>query len=213
MNVRRSAESTLALHGVRVLGDASPTSIATLYSIDADSTTEHLLDAEAFGWVRRSSFAGRQSWSLTDRGRDEGERLLAEELDIAGTREDVVAAHEQFRHLNQRIGELMTRWQLRPTRDDPLAFNDHRDPQYDDWVVRQLDRLVEETRPVTDRLGRALDRLGVHQPRIDQALNRIKRLENAWVDSPTLPSLNIVWIQLHEDLLATLNLPRGSDAV
>jgi hypothetical protein len=42
---------------------------------------------------------------------------------------------------------------------------------------------------------------------------RIENLEKAWVDSPTLPSLNIVWIQLHEDLLATLNIPRGSDSL
>jgi len=213
VNVHRSAESTLALHGVRVLGYTSAENIARLYSIDSEATTEHLLDAEAFGWVRRSSFGHSEGWSLTERGREEGERQLAEELVTAGTREDVVTAHEQFRHLNQRLGEIMTRWQLRPTRDDPLAFNDHRDPQYDDGVVRQLARLVEETRPLTDRLGQALDRLGVHQPRIDHALARIQALQNAWVDSPTLPSLNIVWIQLHEDLLATLNLPRGSDSV
>lgn len=209
----RSDEATLALHGVRVLGYASATKVAALYDLAADSTTEHLLDAEAHGWVRQLSFGGTGGWSVTESGREHGERLLAEELDQAGSRGEIREAHAAFRYLNRDLGQVMTQWQLRPTREDALAPNDHRDAGYDDAVVRRLARVVDQTRPITDQLARALDRLGVHQPRIDHALRRIENLENAWVDSPTLPSLNIVWIQLHEDLLATLNLPRGSDSL
>ncbi|HET6666262.1 MAG TPA: transcriptional regulator [Intrasporangium sp.] len=209
----RSDAATLALHGVRVLGYTSAAKVAALYDLPADSTTEHLLDAEARGWVRRMSFGGVDGWSLTDSGRAQGERLLADELDRAGSRGEVRDAHAAFRPLNHEQGELMTRWQVRPTREDALAPNDHRDPGYDDALVRRLARLVDQTRLVTGQLAQALDRLGVHQPRIDHALRRIQNFENAWVDSPTLPSLNIVWIQLHEDLLATLNIPRGSDSL
>ena len=213
MTGHRSDEATLALHGVRVLGYTSAAKIAALYKLAADSTTEHLLDAEARGWVWQTRFGGVDGWSLTDSGRARGERLLAEELDRAGSRGEIREAHAAFRPLNRELGELMTRWQVRPTREDALAPNDHRDPSYDDALVRRLGRLVDQTRPITDQLARALDRLGVHQPRIDHALMRIENLENAWVDSPTLPSLNIVCIQLHEDLLATLNIPRGSDSL
>jgi hypothetical protein len=208
-----SDEATLALHGVRVLGYTSAAKVAELYALAADSTTEHLLDAEARGWARKTSFGGEEGWSLTESGRAHGERLLTEELDRAGSRGEIREAHAAFRHLNRDLGQVMTQWQLRPTREDALAPNDHRDAGYDDAVVRRLGRVVDQTRPITDQLAQALDRLGVHQPRIDHALRRIENLENAWVDSPTLPSLNIVWIQLHEDLLATLNLPRGSDSV
>jgi hypothetical protein len=34
----------------------------------------------------------------------------------------------------------------------------------------------------------------------------------AWVDAPGRDSCHILWIQFHEDLLATLGIPRGSDA-
>ncbi|HEX6057324.1 MAG TPA: transcriptional regulator [Intrasporangium sp.] len=209
----RSDEATLALHGVRVLGYTSAAKVAALYELATDSTTEHLLDAEARGWVRRTSFGGADGWSMTDSGRAQGERLLSEELDRAGSRGEIREAHAAFRHLNRDLGQVMTQWQVRPTREDALAPNDHRDPSYDDAVVRRLARLVDQTRPITDQLAQALRRLSAHQPRIDHALTRIEKLENAWVDSPTVPSLNIVWIQLHEDLLATLNIPRGSDSL
>lgn len=35
--------------------------------------------------------------------------------------------------------------------------------------------------------------------------------QKAWVDGHDRDSCHTVWIQFHEDLLATLGLPRGSD--
>jgi len=34
----------------------------------------------------------------------------------------------------------------------------------------------------------------------------------AWIDAYDRDSCHLVWIQFHEDLLATLNLPRGGEA-
>jgi len=34
----------------------------------------------------------------------------------------------------------------------------------------------------------------------------------AWVDAPDRDSCHILWIQFHEDLLATPGIPRGADA-
>ena len=76
----------LALHGVRLLGYASSGEVAGRFGLDRAVTAEHLLDAEAHGWVRRTEFAGRSGWSITDRGRAENERQLALELDAAGAR-------------------------------------------------------------------------------------------------------------------------------
>lgn len=201
----------LTLHGVRLLGFTTPQKIAALYALDPNEVSEHLLDAEAFGWARRTIFGGDQGWSLTDAGRARNEALLAAELDATGARESVVDAHTAFLPLNDRLGPLMTRWQLRPTAADPMAANDHRDAAHDDRVVRGLGRLVADLRPVTAQLTATLPRLGLHQRRLEDALLRVRSLENAWVDSPDLPSLNLVWIQLHEDLLATLGIPRGAE--
>ena len=48
----------LALHGVRVLGFASVSKIAGRFGIDADAAEEALLDYDARGWARHTSFAG-----------------------------------------------------------------------------------------------------------------------------------------------------------
>ncbi len=105
----------------------------------------------------------------------------------------------------------MTQWQVRPTATEPMARNDHTDPAHDEAVVRRLGRLRDELTEVTVRLSGVLDRFGIHQRRVDAALRRVRAGSDAWVDAPDVPSLNIVWIQLHEDLLATLGIERGQD--
>ncbi|GAA1173826.1 hypothetical protein GCM10009584_13720 [Ornithinimicrobium humiphilum] len=206
-----SSHALLSVHGVRVLGHASAREVAALYDLDAAEVEEHLLDAEARGHVRRPAFVPSSRWSVTDLGREHGERLLAEELDGLGVREQVAEGHRRFVPLNRRLGPLMTRWQLRPTADDPLAANDHTDHRYDDRVLRELDRLAQVLGEVTAGLRTALPRLGVHQPRVDVAVASAVAGDLRWVDSPEVASVNLVWIQLHEDLLATLGLQRGED--
>lgn len=66
----------LVLHGVRVLGAPSVGDVARLYDLDPAMVTEHLLDAEAYGWARRHDWFGTTSWSLTERGKAENERRL-----------------------------------------------------------------------------------------------------------------------------------------
>lgn len=206
-----SQPSVLSVHGVRVLGHASAREVGALYGFDAGVVEEHLLDAEARGWVRRPAYVDGTRWSMTELGREHGERLLAEDLDAQGARETVAEGHRRFLPLNHRLGPLMTRWQLRPTADDPLAFNDHKDLRYDDAILRELDRLAQDLAEVSAGLAAALPRLGVHQPRVEAALARVREGDNRWVDSPEVASMNLVWIQLHEDLLATLGLQRGSE--
>lgn len=206
-----SSPALLSVHGVRVLGHSTARGVGALYDLDAGEVLEHLLDAEARGWVRRPEYRDGSTWSMTDLGREHGERALAEDLDGSGVREAVRAAYERFLPLNSRLGPLMTRWQLRPTPADPLAFNDHTDHRYDDAILGELDRLARDLAEVSAELAAALPRLGVHQPRIDAALARAHEGDLRWVDSPEVASMNIVWIQLHEDLLATLGITRGQE--
>ncbi|MGN7247204.1 transcriptional regulator [Janibacter anophelis] len=206
-----SAPELLVPHTLRVLGHATTGQVAALRSLPSSVVEEALEDARALGLVIRSSFAGSTSWYQTDRGRAKGESALAAELDGIGGRVGVQQAHADFLPLNRRIGDVMTQWQLRPIPDDPLAPNDHRDPAYDDAVIRRLTRLVDDVRPVLDRLTQLLQRFDLHQPRFDTAVRRMSQGSDTWVDSPDVASLNICWIQLHEDLLATLGIERGSD--
>jgi hypothetical protein len=206
-----SAPELLALHGVRILGYSTAGQVAARYDLDAAVVSELLLDAEARGWVRRYQFAGRGGWSLTDAGRAENERRLAAELDALGARAVVSGVHTAFLPLNRRLAEACTRWQIRPVPWDRMAANDHSDWRWDEGVLRSLSFVGRELARITAPLVDVLPRFGGHVERYRAALVRAERGEQAWVDAPDLPSCHIVWIQLHEDLLATLGIERGTD--
>jgi hypothetical protein len=206
-----STPELLALHGVRLLGWASGGQVAARYGLPRDAVEEQLLDAEARGWVRRTGFAGRSGWSITDRGRIEGERQLAAELDAAGAREVAAAAHAAFLPLNRRFGPVCTRWQLRPRPGDPLAANDHTDWGWDSSVLRSLAALGDGLDRALAPLVAVLPRFDGHVERYRAALRQVDRGERAWVDAPDRASCSLVWIQVHEDLLATLGIERGTD--
>ncbi|MFC5754281.1 transcriptional regulator [Actinomadura rugatobispora] len=208
----RSEPEDLALHGVRVLGAATPSRVAARYGLSADTVHEALLDFEALGWARQSSFAGRTDWSLTDAGRVENERRQAAELDRSGARAAVTDVHAAFVPLNRRFGTACTNWQIRPTPYDPMAFNDHTDWPWDERVLRTLAKVGESFAGLCGRLTECLARFDGYADRYASALRKVDLGQRAWVDGHDRDSCHMLWIQFHEDLLATLGIPRGSDA-
>jgi hypothetical protein len=191
-----------------VTGFASATRVAIRYGLDPDMAHELLLDFEAKGWVRHSSFGSSSGWSLTDAGRTENERRLAVELGVAGVRDAVRALHAEFVPLNRRFGTACTDWQIRPTRIDPMAFNDHTDWTWDEQVLRRLSSLGQAFAHLCIQLTDCLQRFDGYADRYSSALAKVDTGERRWVDAPELDSCHTVWIQLHEDLLATLGIPR-----
>ena len=208
---RPSEPALLTLHGVRVLGGPSTDKIARRFELPSAEVHEHLLDAQAYGWVNRHEFFG-ETWSLTERGRLENERQLAAELDAVGGRATVAELHQRFRPLNRRHGVACTNWQLRPTRWDRHAVNDHDDPVWDAKVLVELEGIDRELAALNSALTKVLRRFGGYAHRHHHALARVRHGRHAWLDSPDRASCQIVWIQFHEDLLASLGIPRGSDA-
>lgn len=205
-----SSPELLVLHGVRVLGAPRMDEIAARLRLPLAVVREQLLDDQALGLVTRYDF-GEVTWSLTERGRAENERRLAAELDATGARAAVQAGHAAFLRLNARHGEACTRWQLRPQPWDRAAANDHSDPDWDDAVLAELEELDRALRAVGDTLTAALARFEGHAERHQHALARVRQGRHEWLDGPGRASVQLVWIQLHEDLLATLGIPRGSD--
>ena len=206
-----SEPEDLALHGPRVLGFATASRIARRYGLDADMTGELLLDHESRGWVRRSTFAGSSAWSVTERGRVEDEQRMAAELDRADARPVVTEQHAEFVGLNRRFTAACTDWQIRPTPHDPMAANDHTDWPWDERVLTSLARLGRSLDAVCKGLAARLTRFDGYADRYSAALARVDSGERRWVDSPEIDSCHTVWVQLHEDLLATLGLARGPD--
>ena len=205
-----SSPDLLVLHGVRIKGMTDAAAIAQRFDLDRPFVEELLLDYEAMGWISRVRFAEVDGWAMTARGRAEDERRLAAELDQTGTRPVVVTAHEVFVILNSEFLTAATHWQIRPTPTDPLAANDHTDRRWDERVVDELRSLQARLRPVDEQLTTALERFAGYADRYSAALDRVGRGERAWVAQPTIDSCHTVWMELHEDLLATLGLERGS---
>ena len=98
-----SPPDLLVLHAVRVMGMADPASVVRRTGLGPEVVHEQLLDDQARGWVQHVAFADLAGWALTESGRAEGERRLADELDRTGARGAVDAAHTTFVRQNARF--------------------------------------------------------------------------------------------------------------
>lgn len=132
----------LARHAVRLLGMADAAAVERRFGVALQAAAELLLDAEAYGWVRRVGQEPDPAWALTDAGRAHGERLLAADPDARGVRESVVEAHASLLAIDGRFLTACPRWQLRPLPGDPLAANDHTDPRWERRLVRVHEDLI-----------------------------------------------------------------------
>src|SRR6478752_1160681 len=143
---------------------------------------ELLLDDEARGWVQRVAFADLAGWSLTETGRLEGERRLADELDRTGARPAVERVHDTFARLNERFLLTLTRWQIRPQAWDRLAANDHDDPVWDGRVLDELGSYRRRLGPLCAELTAVLDRFAGYDDRFTAALGQAEAGRLTWVD-------------------------------
>lgn len=207
---RASTTDLLTLHGVRLLGFAQAPAVAARFALDPAEVAELLLDHQSYGWVTHSEFAGSRGWSLTERGRAEDERRLAAELDEAGGRDAVRAVHERFLPLNGRLRTACTDWQLRATPQDPLAPNDHSDPDWDARVLDELGEISGALGGLVRSLVQVLGRFDGYDDRFAAALSKAREGEHLFVDG-RVDSCHRIWFELHEDLLATLGIERGAD--
>lgn len=206
-----SPPELLTLHAVRLKGMADDAEVADRFGLDPAESAELLLDFEAYGWVARVDVAGTRGWTLTAAGRAEGERQLADELAATGVEPAVRDAYRVFLPFNGRLLRACTEWQLRPSRGDTLAPNDHSDIVWDQRVLGELATLGDELVGVAEELAARLERLAGYDTRYRAALVRAVNGEPAWVTRPRVDSCHTVWMELHEDLLATLGLDRGAE--
>lgn len=196
------------LHAVRLKGMADDGQVAARFGLDLAATTEQLLDLEAYGRITRVEFADTKGWALTERGKQHGEKLLATQLDGAGARVDVARIHDDFLPWNTRLQQASTDWQLRPTATDPLAVNQHDDPVWDGRVLTDLTRIDDALHELNAQLADRLDRFEGYDVRFSTALSRVRASDPRWINKVGADSCHTVWMELHEDLLATLGIER-----
>jgi hypothetical protein len=201
----------LVMHGLRLKGFAEAPAVAETVAVpegDAKVVLDQLV-ADELATYRDGRLSG---FTLTPAGRAEHARLLSEELATTGVREAIRAAYAKFLGLNMGLLEVCTAWQLRDV-DGVSTINDHTDAAYDAGVVEQLAELHGRVHPICDELATSLARYGLYGPRLVTALERVRAGEADWFTKPMIASYHTVWFELHEDLLATLGIERGSEAV
>jgi hypothetical protein len=205
-----SSAELLTLHAIRLKGMADDAEVAARFGLDLTLARELMLDFQAFGWITRVEFVGTAGWTLTESGRSENERQLAHELAATNSNSSIHDAYLSFLPHNDRLLRACTDWQLRPSGADPLAVNEHTDNEWDQRVLTTLSALREEIRTICQELGHRLARFRGYDDRFTAALARVEQGELTWVARPRVDSCHTVWMELHEDLIATLGIRRGS---
>lgn len=201
-----SPPSLLVLHGLRLAGFRPAEKVAELVGL-----AQELVDAELAQLSEAGQATYREGrisgWSLTAEGRAEGERRLREELDAAGCRAEVDACYRRFLGLNGQMLAVCTDWQMK----DPQTLNDHTDADYDAKVIAKLAEIDVEVQPICAQLGSLLARFAGYAGRLSSALEKVQGGAPEWFTKPMIASYHTVWFEMHEDLLATLNIDRASE--
>ena len=200
---------TLVLHGLRLKGFADAGAVSEAGGV-AEHEAKPLLDqlvAEGLATYRDGKLSG---YSLSRDGRVHHAELLAAELELHGARDAVDAAYRQFLVLNPELLGVCTSWQLREV-DGESTVNDHTDAAYDAGVIQQLAALDERVQPICADLSAALARFSSYGPRLAAAARKVQDGDIDWFTKPMIPSYHTVWFEMHEDLLCTLGIERGSE--
>jgi hypothetical protein len=197
--------ASIVLHALRCIGHAGLPRVADAAGLPEADAESHLIDLAVAGWVTRSP-GEHGAWGLTESGRAEDARRTVRELDAAGARDALTAAYRRFMVLNPELLDLCSAWQLR-TVDGAMAPNDHSDPAYDARVLGRFSDLDGRAGAVIADLSAALPRFGRYRVRLAAALDRARSGAPEHLTDSTA-SYHTVWFQLHEDLLATLGIPR-----
>lgn len=206
----QSAPHLLILHAVRLLGFAESRAIAQRAGVSHDEALSWLQMADRQGWIQYQGFADLNGWSLTDTGKEENERQLAVEREHVDTANILGEVYSAFVPLNARLLRAVTDWQLRPTGQDGFAPNDHTDSDWDARILDELAVLSTALAPLTTRLSELMTRFGDYSARFDAALAKANNGLNDYVDKTNVDSCHRVWFELHEDLIASLGIDRGT---
>lgn len=190
----------LVLHALRCMGFASLDRVADVTGLpDVESD---LLELAVAGLVTYSpgTFGG---WALTEAGHAEIAGRLAAELAASGARDAIIKAYKDFLVLNPELLDLCAAWQTR----GGSTPNDHTDPAYDARVLDRLTDLHGRVTAVCADLSAALPRFARYRTRLTGALGLVRAGKLDYV-TDNMESYHVIWFQLHEDLLATLDMPR-----
>lgn len=195
----------VVLHALRLKGLADEVSLGITTGLAPgtvrDATT--VLETKGHAQLRTGRLTG---WMLTPAGRTLHRQALGEELVAAGCAALVDGCYRQLLVRNEPFKTLCTSWQLRST--DPPVPNDHTDHDYDARLVDDLHFVHTAAMVIVGDLAGGLARFGPYGARFAHALAQVRAGIQDWFTTPLIGSYHDVWMELHEDLLLTLDIGR-----
>jgi hypothetical protein len=181
----------LVLHALAVKGFASVGAVGRFARLDETVVADALGRAETDGHAAFRN--GRISaWALTAAGRARHRDLLAAERERID-RARVLRSYERFLPLDTAFKRLCTTWQ-----------QDGRSAE----LLDDLGRLHAGAVAAIDAAAAELPRLAAYPDRLGVALARVVAGDDTALARPLTESFHDVWMELHEDLLRTLDLER-----
>jgi hypothetical protein len=199
-------ESTnLLLHVARVKGLAPVAILADMAGISPDDAAAKIASLHEHGLLewKEGRFPG---WKITPSGREAHKILLDQEFSAPTFPKAALhQAYEGFSSLNTAFKTLCTAWQIHEGTND---LNDHSDKKYDKTVIVRLEKLHLDAAQAVVQLSTALSRLSTYGPRLSVALKRVQSGAHAAFARPMADSYHDIWMELHQDLLLTLQLER-----
>jgi len=189
---RAESDEFEVLQAIRCRGVAASERIAANTGLAAGSVEAVVGAAEESGFVKRRQ--GRVSgMSLTPSGRARLALLTRDSV----TPEQVAviaAAYDAFLEPNQELKSLVTAWQANQDMAATLA------------ALQLVHAKVNE---VIVQAAAAQPRFRRYQERLRQALESFRGGDTGALARPLSESYHDVWMELHEDLLATMSRERG----
>lgn len=203
------SEILQVLHVPLVKGMASADVIGVAAGLTLTVVQEALDLAESDGLLKLRT--GRLTgWVLTPSGREVHADMLAEYVSDLGCRPATEIAYAAFLELNQPFKEICTDWQMRTDRAGDAQINDHTDQEYDCAVVKRLGAFHRSAISMTDKFPRELSHLSGYALRLEDAWRRVDSGESTAFAAPLTDSYHDIWMELHQDLVATLGRLRTS---
>ncbi len=199
----------MVLHGCKLKGFSEPSAIGPVVGLKPSAVAKVLQALVNEGLAKHLQGGRISGYALTPAGKEEQVRLAANDLNVSGAGDTVQGAYERFLVLNADLLAVCTAWQVRDL--DRNILNDHNDRDYDAGVIKRLADIHTGVSPITALLSEALDRYHHYQPRLQNALDKVKKGNQEWFAKPILDSYHTVWMELHEDLLSTLHIERASE--
>lgn len=182
------------LHALRVRGFADPAGIAENSGLDQQTVDEVLEQTSSRGHSKKRD--GRISgYSLTPAGKARHVLLRGGSVgkQEAGT---ISAAYDDFLQPNHEFKTLTTGWQLK------------KDGAGDGQLTARLEEIHSSALGIIERLETAQPRFGRYGARLESALTAFRNGDEDALAKPMSGSYHDVWMELHEDLLATLGRER-----